>query len=104
MNSSFPKLFSVMVFYSQQYKAKLSLAVVVHAFNPNIWEAEAGRFLSLRPAWSTEWVLGQPGLQRNPVSKTNKQTNKNKKQKTKTKERKKERKKETQTKTNSFHS
>jgi major histocompatibility complex class I len=28
--------------------------VVVHAFNPSTWEAEAGRFLSLRPAWSTE--------------------------------------------------
>jgi hypothetical protein len=39
-------------------------AVVAHAFNPSTWEAEAGRFLSLRPAWSTEWVLGQPGLQR----------------------------------------
>jgi hypothetical protein len=31
-----------------------SWAVVVHAFNPSIWEAEAGGFLSLRPAWSTE--------------------------------------------------
>jgi hypothetical protein len=28
--------------------------VVVHAFNPSTWEAEAGRFLSLRLAWSTE--------------------------------------------------
>jgi hypothetical protein len=28
--------------------------VVAHAFNPNTWEAEAGRFLSSRPAWSTE--------------------------------------------------
>jgi hypothetical protein len=28
--------------------------VVVHAFNPSTWEAEAGEFLSLRPAWSTE--------------------------------------------------
>jgi hypothetical protein len=24
--------------------------VVVHAFNPSIWDAEAGRFLSLRSA------------------------------------------------------
>jgi hypothetical protein len=32
----------------------LSQAVVVHAFNPSTWEAEAGRFLSSRPAWSTE--------------------------------------------------
>jgi hypothetical protein len=33
---------------------KPSWAVVAHAFNPSTWEAEAGRFLSLRPAWSTE--------------------------------------------------
>jgi hypothetical protein len=31
-----------------------SWAVVTHAFNPSTWEAEAGGFLSLRPAWSTE--------------------------------------------------
>jgi hypothetical protein len=31
-----------------------SWAVVVHAFNPSTWEAEAGRFLSPRPAWSTK--------------------------------------------------
>jgi hypothetical protein len=29
-------------------------AVVAHAFNPRTWEAEAGRFLSLSPARSTE--------------------------------------------------
>jgi hypothetical protein len=28
--------------------------VVEHAFNPSTWEAEAGRFLSSRPAWSTQ--------------------------------------------------
>jgi hypothetical protein len=28
--------------------------VVVYAFNPSTREAEAGGFLSLRPAWSTE--------------------------------------------------
>jgi hypothetical protein len=28
--------------------------VVAHAFNLSTWEAEAGRFLSSRPAWSTE--------------------------------------------------
>jgi hypothetical protein len=27
-------------------------AVVAHTFNPSTWEAEAGRFLSSRPAWS----------------------------------------------------
>jgi hypothetical protein len=28
--------------------------VVAHSFNPSTWEAEAGRFLSSRPAWSTK--------------------------------------------------
>jgi hypothetical protein len=28
--------------------------VVAHTFNPSTWEAEAGEFLSLRPAWSIE--------------------------------------------------
>ena len=28
--------------------------VVVYNFNPSTWEAEEGRFLSLRPAWSIE--------------------------------------------------
>jgi hypothetical protein len=28
--------------------------IVVHAFNPSTWETEVGRFLSSRPAWSTE--------------------------------------------------
>jgi hypothetical protein len=29
-------------------------AVVAHAFNPSTWEAEAGRFLCLKPACSTD--------------------------------------------------
>jgi hypothetical protein len=29
-------------------------AVVAHTFNSSAWAAEAGEFLSLRPAWSTE--------------------------------------------------
>jgi major histocompatibility complex class I len=28
--------------------------VVAHTFNPSTWATEAGGFLSLRPAWSTE--------------------------------------------------
>jgi hypothetical protein len=35
-------------------KRKGGWAVVVHTFNPSTWEAEAGGFLSLRPAWSTK--------------------------------------------------
>jgi hypothetical protein len=41
---------------------------VAHAFNPSSWEAEAGGFLNLRPAWSTERVPGQPGLHRETLS------------------------------------
>jgi hypothetical protein len=61
---------------------KLSRAVVVHAFNPSTWEAEACGFLNSRPAWSIKSVPGQPGLYRETLSR-----------KTKTKKRKKERKK-----------
>jgi hypothetical protein len=32
----------------------ISLGVVAHAFNPSTREAEAGGFLSSRPAWSTK--------------------------------------------------
>jgi hypothetical protein len=35
-------------------KEYISGAVVAHAFNPSTREAEAGEFLSSRPAWSTE--------------------------------------------------
>jgi hypothetical protein len=44
---------------------------------PGTREAEAGGFLSSRPAWSTKWVPGQPGLHRETLSR-NKQTNKQK--------------------------
>ena len=36
--------------------------VVVQAFNSSTQEAEAGGSLSLKLAWSTEQVSGQPGL------------------------------------------
>jgi hypothetical protein len=63
-------------------------AVVVHTFNPSNWEEEAGGFLSLRPAWATEWVPGQPGLYRETLSQKTKTKQQNKtkqtnKQKTK---------------------
>ena len=41
---------------------------MVHTFNSSTQEAEAGRSLSLRPAWSTEWVSGQPGIYREILS------------------------------------
>jgi transcription elongation factor GreA-like protein len=57
--------------------------VVAHAFNSSTWEAEAGEFLTLRPAWSTEWVPGQPKLLRETLSqKIQKQQQKNKQTKT----------------------
>jgi hypothetical protein len=50
--------------------------MVAHTFNPSTWEAEAGGFLSSRPAWSTEWVPGQPGLYRETLSRKTKQKQK----------------------------
>jgi hypothetical protein len=64
--------------------------VVAHAFNPSTREAEAGRFLSSRPAWSTKRVPGQPGLHRETLSqKYKKQKTKSKKTKNKNKNKKK---------------
>jgi hypothetical protein len=57
--------------------------MVVHTFNPNTQEAEAGRFLRSRPAWSTKLVPGQPGLHRETLSWKTKKTNKQKHKKTK---------------------
>ena len=57
-----------------------SREVVAHAFNASTWEAEAGGFLSSRPAWSTKWVPGQPGLYRETLSR---KKNKNKQKKSK---------------------
>jgi major histocompatibility complex class I len=36
------------------FEIYIGQAVVTHAFNPSTWEAEAGGFLSSRPAWSTK--------------------------------------------------
>jgi hypothetical protein len=61
---------SNLVVFTQFYLSRLTPGVVVHAFNPSTREAEAeaGRFLSSRPAWSTKWVPGQPGLYRETLS------------------------------------
>ena len=55
-------------------KTRTLPGLVAHTFNPSTWKAEAGEFLSLRPAWSTEWVPGQPGLYRETLSKKKKKT------------------------------
>ena len=60
---------------------------MVHAFNPSTQEAEAGGFLSLRPAWSTKLVPGQPGLHRETLSRKTKQTKKQNKTKNNNKKR-----------------
>ena len=52
---------------------------VAHAFNPSTREAEAGIFLSWRPAWSTQWVPGQPRLHRKTLSRKKTKTKQNKK-------------------------
>jgi hypothetical protein len=58
---------------NNKLKNSLEPGVVPHAFNPSAQEAGAGGFLSSRPAWSTKWVPGQPGLHRETLSqKTNK--------------------------------
>jgi hypothetical protein len=53
---------------SHPQKLSSKPGVVAHAFNPSIQEAEAGGFLSSRPAWSTKWVPGQSGLYRETLS------------------------------------
>jgi hypothetical protein len=54
--------------------------VMVNDFNSSTRKAETGGFLSLRLAWYTKWVLGQPWLYREIQSWKNKtkQTNKQK--------------------------
>jgi hypothetical protein len=62
-------------------EAESLVAVVAHTFDPRAWEAEAGKSVSSRSAWSTEHIPGQPGLLKNnnnnKSKQTNKQTNKN---------------------------
>jgi hypothetical protein len=53
---------------------------VAYTFNPSTWEAEAGRFLSSRPAWSTEFQDSQGYTEKlyKQKPKSNKQTKINK--------------------------
>jgi hypothetical protein len=62
--------------------------VVAHVFNPSTREPEAGGFLSLRPAWSTERVPGQQGLYRKTLSRKKRKEKKRKKKRKKEKEKK----------------
>jgi hypothetical protein len=64
----------------REERGEASWVLVAHAFNPSTWEAEAGGFLSLRPAWSTELVPGQPGLHRETLSRKTIKKQKNKKE------------------------
>jgi hypothetical protein len=50
--------------------------VVAYTFNPSTWEAETGRFLSSRPAWSSSRTA--KAIQRNPVLKNQKRKRKKK--------------------------
>ena len=59
----------------------VSGVVMVHAFNSSTWEAKAGGSLNLMPVWSTNWVPGQPVLQRETLSQKSEQRNKHKNQK-----------------------
>jgi hypothetical protein len=51
--------------------------MVMHTFNPSTREAEAGGFLSSRPARSKKWVPGHPGLYRETLSQKTKTTQPN---------------------------
>jgi hypothetical protein len=54
----------------------LKLVVVVHAFNLNTWETEAGGFFSLRPAWFQSEFQDSQSYTEKPC--LEKQTNKRK--------------------------
>ena len=58
--------------------------MVPHTFNPSTWEAEAGRSLSWRPAWSTKFQDSQGYTEKPCLRNNNNNNNKTKKtQKTK---------------------
>ena len=65
-------LCNIHIIFCQLNPSNAGREVVLHAFNPSTREAEAGGFLSSRPAWSTKWVVGQPGLHRETLSREKK--------------------------------
>jgi hypothetical protein len=81
-------------FFYEQLEVRQSQAVVAHTFNPSTWEAEAeaGGFLSSRPAWSTKWVPGQPVLRRDTPSQN--RTEQNRTQKRREEKRREEKRRE----------
>jgi len=50
------------------FKGNPWLGMAAQTIDPSTQEAEAGRSVSLRPAWSTEQVPGQPGIHRETLS------------------------------------
>ena len=48
-----------------------SYSQAVHAFNPITWKAEAGRFPSSRPAWSSEFQDSQSYIEKPCLEKSN---------------------------------
>ena len=66
--------------------------MMVHAFNPSTWKAEAGGSLSSRPAWSTEFqdsqdYIEKPCLEKKKIQKTKTKNPKQNKTKPKKKRR-----------------
>jgi hypothetical protein len=66
---------------------------VAHAFNPSTWEAEAGRFLSSRPAWSTSKFQDSQSYTEKPCLEKEKETTTTTKTKKPNKPKKKKKKK-----------
>jgi hypothetical protein len=49
----FLQVASTAYFNTRSYVWVVFVSYAVHEINPSTWEAEAGGFVSLRPAWST---------------------------------------------------
>ena len=64
-------------------QTKLKLGSDSAHIYPSTWEAEAGGLVSLRLAWTTEWVPGQRGLHRESLTWKTEIPRKNKKKKKK---------------------